>query len=211
MLKHLFLGSLAVALLAAPASAKEKNKTAEPVACSGVFGYDSSEKLLIETYGKDNVVTGNVDGPEGTQLLATTVFPDDLDKKMVFFWADDATRDGLSSVDLAPTQVAPFGIRVGMTAAEVEAINGAPFTIGGFWWDYGGYAGFVEGKLAGPLDGECYLSLQFSPPDEISPAIDVTPISGDVRVPSDEGLLEVLGVRITQITLGYAFEPGADD
>ena len=49
-----------------------------------------------------------------------------------------------------------------MGITDVEALNGEPFTLSGFFWDYGGSAGFDTGKLSG-LAGGCVLNLQFSP------------------------------------------------
>jgi hypothetical protein len=209
MLARISLVALAAALaVTAPAFAKTKPAAqpapADQVACTGVFGPDSSEALVKETFGAENVVTGIVPGPEGTELLATTVFPDDPDRKMEFGWFDEENFTRLSYVELSPSQTAPGGVRIGQTVAEVQALNGEPFTVGGFWWDYGGYASIENGKLAG-LDGGCYLSVRFSPADEYSPAIDVTPVSGEVQVPSDEGLLEILDTRVEVLSLGYAW------
>ena len=209
MLARIFLCTFCVALVATPAFAKDKVKptgTAGPFACSGVFGFESSEALLIETYGADNVVTGQVDGPEGSTFLASTVYPDDAQRKMEFAWFNEDVRTQLSSVELAPSQSGPGGVHLGMTVAEVQAINQEPFTIGGFWWDYGGYAGFETGKLAGPLPGECYLSLRFSPAEDLPSGVDVTPISGEVVIPSDEGLLELVDTRVVGMSIGYALQ-----
>jgi hypothetical protein len=208
MLARLLVITLCTATIAAPVAAKEKGKIqAEVVTCAGAFGADSSERLLIDAFGAENVVTGQVPGPEGTTYLGTTVFGNDPERTMIFSWFDEEARTRLSAVDIGPSQIGPGGVRIGMTAAEVEAINGDPFTMGGFWWDYGGYAGFDSGALAGPLPGGCYLSLRFAPPDEISSAIDITPITGDVQVRSDEGLLDALGVSVEKISLGYALDP----
>lgn len=211
MIVRLAFAALCVTLLAGTAMAKDKGRSGakpEQVACQGVYGAESSEALLIETYGADNVVTGEVPGPEGTTYIGTTVFPDDPTRTMVFSWFDEEARTGLANVRLAPIQTGPGGVRVGMTPAEIETLNGEVFTLSGFWWDYGGYAGFDSGALSG-LAGDCYLSLRFDAPD-YSDAIDVTPISGDIQVPSDEGLLEVLGVKLQQVSLGYASEDYAE-
>jgi hypothetical protein len=205
MLIRLSLIALGTALVLSSPMAKEKGTAAAPadqVACEGVFGPQSSEQLLIDTFGADNVVTGQVPGPEGTEMFATTVFPDDPEKAMEFGWWDEDKREGLSYVDLSPSQVGPLGIHIGMTPPEVEAINGERFLIGGFWWDYGGYAMIETGRLT-DLPGDCYLSLRFAPADEYSPAIDVTPVSGEVQVLSDEGLLEILDTRLQVLTLSY--------
>lgn len=190
-------------LVVSPVLAKDKSGAKpEQVACQGIYGPDSSEALLIDTFGKDNVVTGTIYGAEGMEMIGTTVFPDDPERRMEFVWWDEAALSGLSYVDLAPSQVGPGGVRIGQTVAEVVALNGAPFTIGGFWWDYGGYANIEAGNLASPMD-DCYLSIRFSPADEYSPAIDVSPVSGEVQVPSDEGLLEILDVRVGVLSISY--------
>lgn len=210
MIVRLSLLALCTALAISPAYAKDKSAapvTADMVACDGVFGPQSSEALLIETYGADNVVTGQVPGPEGIEMLATTVFPNDPDKAMQFAWWDEENLHTLSFVDLAPSQSGPLGVRIGMTPAQVEALNGEPFMIGGFWWDYGGYANIQSGKLTELPDG-CYLSLRFAPAEEYSPALDVTPVSGEVQVPSDEGLLDIRDVRVQVVGLSY---PGEDE
>jgi hypothetical protein len=204
MLKRLSLSALCAALfVSGPVAAKTKPPTApDPVTCSGVFGADSSEELVREVFGAENVETGMVPGPEGTEMLATTVFPDDAERTMQFGWFDEENLTHLAYVRLAPAQTAPFGVRLGMTPAEIEAINGEAFTIGGFWWDYGGYAIIESGALTPSYDG-CSLSLRFSPADEIDPKLDVTEVSGEVQVPSRDPLLETIDTRLEVLTLNY--------
>ncbi len=180
------LALLALALLAStPLAAKEKTKPApapEAVACTGVYAADSSEARVIETFGADNVVTGIVPGPEGTEILATTVYPDDPERTMQFGWWDEEKREYLSYVDLAPSQASPGGARIGMTVAEIVKLNGEPFTINGFWWDYGGYAFIEKGAFADNPDG-CSVSIRFDTTLDGAPDTNFDPISGEVTVP----------------------------
>ena len=179
---------------------------AEEVSCLGVYGPDSSEALLIDTFGAANVVTGTVPGPEGTELIATAVFPDDPDRRMEFGWYDEQAFARPGHIRLAPSQTAPGGVRIGQTVAEVEALNGAPFLVGGFWWDYGGYANIETGRLAS-LEG-CHLSIRFAPAGDIPASIDSATVSGEVQVPSDDPLLAAIDTRVQVLTLGY---PWPDD
>lgn len=206
MLIRLSLAALCTALVLSSPMAKEKSAAApaDEVACEGVFGPQSSEQLLIDTFGADNVVTGQVPGPEGTEMLATTVFPNDPERSMQFGWWDEEKLEGLMFADLAPSQVAPLGIKIGMTPAQVQAINGERFLIGGFWWDYGGYAMIETGKIVNP-PGDCYLSLRFAPADEYPADLDVTAVSGEVQVMSDEELLQTLDTRLQVISLSYDY------
>ena len=215
MIARLSLLALCTALVVTPALAKDKSPAAaeaaptEAVACDGVFGPLSSEALLIETFGVDNVVTGMVPGVEGIEMLANTIFPDDPERTMQIGWWDETDRERLAWVELAPSQVGPLGVHVGMTVAEVEALNGEPFLVGGFGWDYGGYANIESGALTN-LDGGCYLSLRFAPTDGYSTDIDATSVLGDVQVPSHEPLLEQLDARVRVISFSYPSPEGAD-
>lgn len=205
MLARRSLIALCAVLAAGPALAKEKTE----FACAGVFGADSSEALLIQTYGADNVLTEQEDGPDGTTVLATKVFPNDPDKTLVFTWWDDEEHAGLNYVDLAPSMIGPHGVRVGMSVAEVLAINGAPFTIGGFWWDYGGYANIDKGLLASADEG-CFISLRFAPADIDYGTLDVSSVSGEVSIPSDAPLLATLDTRVQVLSISYAGPEGDD-
>ena len=214
MLARLSLFAFCAALAASPALAKTKTAAPDEVSCSGVFGPESTEALIRETFGEDNVVTGDVPGPEGTTILATTVFPNDPDKTMEFGWWDEDNRASLSYVQLSPSQTGPHGVQIGMSVAEVEAANGEPFNIGGFWWDYGGYAQIDSGNLAGDSNG-CFISLRFSPSDDAIGNTDVTAISGEVIISSSEPLLEQVDTRVQSISLGYPdpnyVEPETDE
>jgi hypothetical protein len=68
------------------------------------------------------------------------------------------------------------GLKTGMTVAEIEKINGKPFKIAGFDWDYGGYANFEGGKLDGKV------SIRFSPSTENVPEY----LSGDKQLSSSD-------------------------
>lgn len=185
---------LALLALATPALAEE-------VACDGVFAIDSSEARLIETYGADNIVTGIVPGPEGSEMLATRVFPDDPKRMLEFVWWDEAGLIDPGFIELPSKSVAPGDVRIGMSLAEVEAINGEPFKLNGFGWDYGGAAGFSSGALA-DLAGDCHLNLQFA--YGASPeGVDTLPAMGDKELSSDDPLLQQMDVRVYAMSIGY--------
>lgn len=173
----------------------------EEIVCEDAFAIDSSEARLIETYGADNVVTGIVPGPEGTEMLATTVFPDSPKKTIEVVWWDEDNRTDPSYFELPAKATAPGGVRIGMSLAEVEALNGEPFTLTGFGWDYGGYAGFKSGALS-DLPGGCMLSLRFDA-GEAPEGVDTLPIMGDRELSSDDPLLAQMPVRLYSMSVGY--------
>ena len=196
---RLLLALLAVTLVAAAPIAKEK-PAPDAIACEGAFAIDSSEARLIEIYGADNVWTGIVPGPEGTEMLATRVFPDDPARRLEFVWWDEDNRKDPSYVELPPSTIAPGGVRSGMSVAEIAALNGEAFTLNGFGWDYGGFAGFSSGALS-DLPGECHLSVRFSPGDK-PVKVNTDAIYGDHELQSTEPLLETVGAYVDTVSVG---------
>jgi len=192
-MRHLLL--LPALLLATPAFA-------EQLSCDGPFAADSSEAKLIETFGKDNVVTGEVPGPEGSTILATTIFSNDPEKKIEVGWWDEEGLTQLAYFTVPTADTSPQGVKTGMTVKEVEALNGAPFEMQGFWWDYGGYANFTGGKLGAPEEG-CIVSVRFAPVGEYPADLNVDAVAGEVLVPSNEPLLETLDARVESLSVSY--------
>jgi len=175
---------------------------AEEIACEGAFAIDSSAARLIEVYGAGNVVTGTVPGPEGTEMLATTVFPGDDKKSLQFVWWDEENLTDPAYIELSSAMTAPGGVRIGMTLGEIEALNGEAFTLLGFGWDYGGSAGFDTGALA-DLPGGCHLNLRFDPGEEPE-GVDTLPVMGDKELASGDALLAQMPVTVYAMSLGYA-------
>jgi hypothetical protein len=182
-------------LLATPAFADQ-------ISCEGVFAAKSTLADFEEAYGKANVVTGEVDGPEGTTMVATTVFPNDEDKTFEVYWFDEVKHERLAGFTVPAKDTAPGGVKLGMSIKDVQKLNGKVFTLWGFYWDYGGQAGFKDGKLAN-LPGGCYINVTFNPSidppnDKISNAV-----SGDKEIKSNMKELDVIKPVVQEIEIGY--------
>ncbi len=187
----LLLGSVA------PARAAE-------IGCEGVFARDTTLAAIEAEFGKDNVVTGEVPGPEGTTMMATTIFPGDAEREMQVRWWDEENLAQFAGVKLAAGDTGPKGIKVGMPIEDVEALNGQPFQLWGFYWDYGGGAGFETGELS-DLPGGCYLNLRLSPTIEDLPPDVTDAISGDQQLNSDMPELRQARVTVSEVNLGYPY------
>ncbi len=132
---------------------------------------------IERAYGKENLKLQKIPGAEGEEidgakLFAGTgreleiVWDPDNDKKQVVFDIRVMGKDWKFE----------NGLKSGMTVEEVEKINGKPFKVAGFEWDYGGYANFEGGKLAGKV------SIRFSPSTENVPEY----LSGDKQISSSD-------------------------
>ncbi len=193
------LSFIALTLAAAPAFATE------PMTCEGVFGPDSSAALLEETFGADNVVTGEVPGPEGESMIATTVFPGDPEREFMAVWWDDARLNKPSFFTVPKDGMSPGGLTLGMGIEEVEKLNRHRFTVTGFYWDYGGAAWFEKGELSG-FPGGCFVNVSFTPTVDLPPGTDDSPIVGDTIVDSDLPLLRQVKPVLYEIRVGYPWD-----
>jgi hypothetical protein len=82
------------------------------------------------------------------------------------------------------------GLTPKMSIAELEKINGKPYLVNGFDWDYGGWANFEGGKLEGKV------SIRFSPEGDVDQSL-----SGDKQIPSTNKKLRAAKVSMTDISV----------
>ena len=206
-----FSASTLLVALCLPIPAADGAPAEEPLhlECAGPFGREATIASLSGVFGSGNVVKQLINGPEASTLEVTLVFPNNPDRRLVVLWNDDAARARPSAVIIedGSAWIGPGGIRLGSTLAEVEAINGAPFTILGFGWDYGGSAGFQKGALS-EVPGGCTLSLTFQI-GEGAVGAEFDAIMGDTEFRSDNPLMQKAEPVVTQITIGYPEQAAA--
>ena len=106
---------------------------ASELACDPDLGPGTTLADLQTHYGKDNVVTGPVDGAEGETITATTIYPNDPEKSFIVYWWDEEKQERLAGYSIPASGTGPGGLKMGMSIADVEAINGGPFTLTGFY------------------------------------------------------------------------------
>ncbi len=192
-------------VLAAPAMAQSSDPL--HLECAGPFGPESSEAFLAELFGGGNVVAETIDGPEGTTLDATLVFPEDPARRLVVLWQDEVQRVRPAAIIVRDDSdwIGPGGVRLGSALAEVEALNQAPFKVLGFGWDYGGAASFSSGTLS-EIPGGCMMSLSFDLDwtKEYGPEFDA--IMGDQQLGSDDPMLREAAPTVSEIAVGYPQE-----
>jgi hypothetical protein len=88
-----------------------------------------------------------------------------------FVWSDEKARRRptlIRATDQSAWATAN-GIRIGTALAEIEQMNGKPFKLSGFDWDYGGrVTDWQDGKLSKPQPGGCLLGVDFRSPGGFS-------------------------------------------
>lgn len=100
----------------------------------------TSEATLASLFGPENVMPADVYIGEGFSEPGTSVYPDDATRHLEIMWLDD-TRSTVRAVRLTGESTrwhTAEGITLGSTLKQLEELNGFPFRMFGFAWDYGG-------------------------------------------------------------------------
>jgi len=113
-----------------------------PGAKVGPITAKTSEADLIQVYGKANVQSKDIEVGEGFTEPGTVINPDDPSKTIQIIWKDQNRRQFPDSIRISSEKKSLWrttqGISIGTTLKELEMINGKPFSLAGYGWDYGG-------------------------------------------------------------------------
>lgn len=193
------------------------------VAVTGADALDPSDNLVIPgtrvglitpgmtadvlelAYGKANVIRAEIPGAEGETMPGARLFAE-TDRELEILWDPRAEAEP-RVFDIRIIGSAwrfENGLKPGLGLEAVEAINGKPFTVLGFGWDYGGYANFEGGALEGKV------SLRFDPGDGDIPDA----LVGEQSLPSTDLRLRALGPRVEapiSVFMGLPDAEGAGD
>ena len=182
---------------------------AEPprtVACTGNFAKDSSHAKLAAAFGNGNVAWTEVDGPDATKLKASVLFPRDPKNRLEVLWTKEDERSDTQVVVITSqsTWTAPSGLKLGMTIAALEKINGKPFTMKGFKGDNGGQVTSWDGGALDKLTA-CRVGVRFGPdPKAQAPAQgQADALVSDKDFLSNAPALKLLSPKIVEIIIGY--------
>jgi hypothetical protein len=174
--------------------------------CNTPVDKNSTYKSLVARF-KNDAQLGNIPGAEGTVAKGVILFDRLKSRHLdITFW-DDA-MEHVSIVSPGEGAVAwtgPQGVHVGSSLKYIEGVNGKPFTITGFGWDYGGYVADFKGGRLDHLTGGCKLMLRFDRADAEMPE----GISGDgVTVSSDDPRVQKFAPLVTEMSVGWALPFG---
>lgn len=170
----------------------------------GPITAESTQATLEERFGKDQVRAGEIPGPEGITLPGLSLFPGQPQKEVSVFLTGTEPKK-VSHAEIAGESSmwkTTQGVTLGTTLEELETLNGRPFEMTGFGWDYGG---FVTDWKDGTLEG---LTLRLDAAASDLPEEESATISGDRTISSDLPALRRAKAHVSQITV--LFEDAAN-
>lgn len=100
----------------------------------------TSEAMLGALFGPENIERVDVQIGEGFTEPGTAVYPGEATRRIEILWLDDTrtTPREIRLTGAASLWKTEEGISLGSTLKEIENLNGWPFRLAGFAWDYGG-------------------------------------------------------------------------
>lgn len=147
---------------------------------------------LKTLYGGGRVKAVDIDVGEGNTEPGARLF-EGTDKELeILFNQEGDEREIFDIRIIGKAWKFKNGLRLGQSIEEVERINGRPFGIWGFGWDYGGFANLEDGPLAGNV------SLRFGVKGDIPDSI-----SGDKIIPTTNKTLRAAKPYVEQISIVF--------
>ena len=174
------------------------------IACSGIFGKDSSHLRLAMTFETKNITFTDVDANGGTKVPASVLYPKDSKRRLEVWWSNPADRSGTYLIDIAgkSTWTAPGGMKLGLTLAQLEKLNKKPFKLKGF--DKNGVATVSDwdgGELAS-LPGGCKSGVNLMPDPKASPDA-ISALTADQDYSSTDPAMRAVKPIVSEILIGY--------
>lgn len=155
-------------------------------------------ELLNQRFGAENVSEQILPGPEGENYEASVVFADDPARRFEVIWNNTRTAPAAISIKgEASAWEGPGRLEMGLPIAEVERINGRPFKLWGFGWDYGGWASDWNGG-AFDVQQNCRVRVQFDAASETAGAM------GDSEFTSDNAAVRAATPVVTEFGLSFS-------
>ena len=190
------------AVSAAPDSSQGKWHIAPGKA--GPLSSSSSDAELRQWYGAGELDTYRIELGEGETAPGTVLYPADSLRRAEILWRDTVSRKTPQRLVLRGSrsrwQVGP-GVSLGTSLKELERLNGRPFVLAGFGWDYSGVVtDWKGGALDSALTG---IKLYLDPGSQQRQSASYSQVLGDRDYSSDLPAMQALNPRVYQIFVDY--------
>ena len=163
---------------------------------------------LVRLYGAANVVDRDVNVGEGETELGTVIFPNDPKCTIDILWKtpEKLAPSSAQITGDASRWKASNGVSLGTTLKELEHLNGRPFHLAGFAWDYSGTVmSWDGGLLQAEFEQHGRVIIRLGGAQENSlPEAEQTQVMGDRDFSSQHPVMQKLNPRAYQIIWVFA-------
>jgi hypothetical protein len=171
---------------------------------AGFLNPTSSQTVLEQQYGKPAVAPTRIELGEGETTPGTVLFPTDSLRRLEIVWHDTVSRSRPARIILRGSRsewmLGP-GISLGTSLQDLERLNGRPFTLAGFGWDY---AGVITDWKGGALDSVLAgAKLYLDPGSAQYESAAYSQVLGDRDYSSSLPPMQQLNPRVGQIFVDF--------
>ena len=183
----------------------------------GPIDKNTSEMELRRLFGEKNELREDIGLGEGETEPGTIVFPNS-DGRLAILWKDQGQRQTPKEIRLNGDKTrwkTGQGISLGTSLKELEKLNGRPFFLMGFAWDYSGTVidcnkgNLKELGCTDPKDPNKTLRgrtlllrlMTHRPVDEMQDKRDFYAVSGERRFSSGHPSMQRLNPRVYEIII----------
>lgn len=175
-----------------------------PRSGTGPLTPEGSEVELRERYGPSAVESARIELGEGETTPGTVLYPEDGLRRAEIVWKDTVSRRRPARVILRGRQSkwqVGQGISLGSSLQELQRLNGRPFILAGFGWDY---AGVVTDWKGGGLDSTLVgVKLYLDPGRAQQQSAAYSQVLGDRDYSSDLPAMQQLNPKVGQIFVDF--------
>jgi len=163
---------------------------------------------LQRRFGRGNVTQAKVDLGEGESVDGTVIYADDPTLRVEIVWKDaslDAPATARVSGKGSKWGIAP-GITLGTSLKRIERLNGGPFTLTGFAYDYSGTViDWNGGRLASLRSGSPHAFIRLKPDNTAATPsnADYNDVLGDRDFRSNRDAMQRLNPRVYEIVVSF--------
>lgn len=184
----------------------------------GPVSATATEASLITLLGASNVSRDTIYVAEGNFDIGTTLYKNTANQAQIL-WADKRhfarpetvlirpARDEDNNLlpGPAPQWITDKGLTIGTTLRNVEKLNGRPFSLYGFGWDYGGLSSGWKGGALEQKDGKTYIGLAFGVPESLPAAQEklYESLMGDQEFMSNHPAMHTLNPTVQNLTISF--------
>jgi hypothetical protein len=159
----------------------------------GAITSETTRTELDQLFGQANVADIQYPYYEGETIPGTVIFPG-TDKEGIILWRQhDRSKTAERVVIVGHAWNLPEGLRKGDNIAATEKLNGAPFMIYGFEWDYAGLGYFKGGAL------DRLAAVKFRP--NVSTTETYSAVVGDQLFNSKDPAVIAVDPRVDEVSI----------
>lgn len=172
------------------------------ITCNGIGNISLSDNMedLIKKAGSENIYADSLFLEGSFEGIISTLWNNTENEIAVRWTEKQEPYRTIKFLEIKQGAIYKFsnGIGVGSSLSEIADLNGAPFNLYGFAWDYGGtFIDFDGGKLSAEIP--CFggvFTLQKAGSKALDPGI-----MGDKKINSDHSALQEYNPRLSVIRI----------